>query len=175
MGDWQKECLKNIDFIIYKNHVAIEFFIDKLNPTEEYIYTARYRPQKLTPNVNIPPSINTLQLQGYTEKNEFIADVQTQIDFISTNQVLSLFVAKDWIKIVSHSCKLHIHKYNRLIDIDLLAYIDALMHIMSVWQKNFTEEDKVFTYRMCMDAIFSTFADHMYIAKPPLGIEKYKK
>ena len=174
MDDWQKECLKTHHFTIHGANTPITLFTDSIpDYSVSFVYTPRYRTERFMPKCkNIPLNIQTLQIHGYTEETEFIDDILFQIKYIENNKN-NLTIPQYCADIVCDSCEKHIKKYGRLIDTDMLVYIDTLMHILYGLEiPILTLGGKEGIYENCISYVEVRFKDDIYMTKYPYGIIK---
>jgi hypothetical protein len=100
-----------------------DFFMELKQTNIGFLETGMYRDFFRTHNGQIPSPVITLTETIAFPKEELLADLKTQIDFLN-NKCKSQLSANDFVEALSEACRLHISKYNRIIDSDLYAYID---------------------------------------------------
>ena len=139
-------------------------------------YSPYYRPKDFFAYSHIPLDVNTIQLHGYVEKEKFINDIRFLVNSINdqlNNQPKQIFNQPlNITRPLDEICQKHINNYGRLIDIDLLTYIDELIHILKAISKVLDNEKIEQYYIKLSDEIVNKYLNYMYMADPPRGIVK---
>lgn len=101
------------------NNNSIKIEVPIFEQDERMVMTAKFRR-----NINTIGNIE-IEPNQVSEKNEFFNDIENQIKFLQGKQIdkQSMFEA------LYDSCSNHVKKYGKLIDIDLLGYLDCSMFI----------------------------------------------
>lgn len=168
MENWQNESLKTVELLINGESIPIEFFIQNVDKTEAYVYAPLYRPKVLIPELDIPINFLTLQLYGYVDKDIFLDDIHMIIDYINCH---NLNIKKGFpYNILVYMCEQHIKIFGRIIDVDLLIYIDELMHVL--WNINIDvriNDNRLRLYNFLVNFITSSFKNYIYINNYPFA------
>lgn len=149
--------MKKANFTLLGNVISINLV---MTGTSNYVLTDRFRPDEIKKATN--------DLQSQTIESEFVSDIKFQIDQI--NQI-GTFDRNSLIASLKIACKSHITQFKRLIDTDLYTYIDCSMHILES-TNNLSKADLKPVYIGYANLLFGEFQDHIYVAKPPMGVIK---
>jgi len=163
-----EECLHKYKYKICNTDIEIEYFIDYFDFAGHklyFVWTPRLRPDTMIPKVEF--SIETHQICGWCKRDEFLKDVLFQINYINNN--LKTTKIESLIEAMFQACKNHISRYGRLIDIDMLSYIDAMMHVYRGLNPNefFDANKKDHFYNISISRILSELKPYIYVSRYP--------
>lgn len=126
---------------------------------------AFYRPNNFKEYANIPLDQSTAQLHGYVNRSEFIEDIHFLVNSFNKQQNIEEL---DTFKAIDDICQNHIRRFGRLINTDMLTYIDELIHIIkAVFEVSAQEVENL--YAVLSDYIMSKYEQYVQLTIPSVG------